>query len=169
MQVRDKLYINGAWVAPHGKGSIDVHAAATEEVIARIPEGDAADADAAVAAARGAFDAWSATAPADRAAFLAKINEGLKARSDEIGRTIAQEVGMPLKLATKIQAGSPTFDLRHVREDARATSGGRRGSATRWWCASRWASSPASRRGTTRCTRSPPRSRRRSRPAAPWC
>jgi len=109
MQVRDKLYLDGAWVAPHGKGTIDVHAAATEEVIARIPEGDAEDAAVAVGAARAAFERWSATAPAERAAVLAKIQEGMKARGDEIGRTIAQEVGMPVKLATKIQAGSPTF------------------------------------------------------------
>jgi betaine-aldehyde dehydrogenase len=109
MQARDRLYIDGAWVAPHGTGTIDVHSASTEEVIARIPEGDAADADAAVRAARAAFDGWSRTAPAERAAFLQKIHEGLKARGDEIGRTIAAEVGMPVKLATKIQAGSPTF------------------------------------------------------------
>lgn len=109
MQVRDRLYINGAWVAPHGKGTIDVHAAATEEVIARIPEGDADDAKAAVAAARAAFEGWAATSPGERAAFLAKIQEGMKSRAEEIGRTIAQEVGMPVKLATRIQAGSPTF------------------------------------------------------------
>ena len=109
MQLRDKLYINGAWAAPHGKGTIDVHSASTEEVIATIPEGDEHDAAAAIAAARAAFESWAATAPAERAAFLAKISEGMKARSDEIGRTIAQEVGMPVKLATRIQAGSPTF------------------------------------------------------------
>ena len=55
MQIRDQLYIDGAWVAPHGKGVIDVRAAATEQVIARIPEGDERDANAAVAAARTAF------------------------------------------------------------------------------------------------------------------
>jgi acyl-CoA reductase-like NAD-dependent aldehyde dehydrogenase len=109
MQLRDKLYINGSWTAPQGKGTIDVHSASTEEVIAKIPAGDEHDAAAAIAAARAAFESWAATAPAERAAFLAKINEGMKARSDEIGRTIAQEVGMPVKLATRIQAGSPTF------------------------------------------------------------
>jgi betaine-aldehyde dehydrogenase len=109
MQARDKLYINGAWTAPHGKGTIDVHSAATETVIAKIPEGDEHDVSAGVAAARAAFEAWAATPPAERAAFLAKINEGMKARAEEIGKTIAQEVGMPVKLATRIQAGSPTF------------------------------------------------------------
>ncbi len=109
MQIRDKLYINGAWVAPSGKGSIDVHNAATEEVMARIPEGNEADANAAVMAARSAFDGWAALPAAKRAECLQKIHEGMKARSEELGRTIAQEVGMPIKLATRIQVGSPTF------------------------------------------------------------
>mgnify|MGYP000611777902 CR=1 FL=1 len=109
MQIRDQLYINGKWVKPAGTGSIAVVNASTEEVMGRIPEGNAADADAAVAAARAAFESWSATTPAARAALLQKIHEGLKARTEEIARTICGEVGMPLKLAGRIQAGSPTF------------------------------------------------------------
>ncbi len=108
MQVRDKLYVNGLWAAPKGDKSIDVINASTEEVMGRVPEGTAADVDAAVAAARTAFDAWAATPASERAAFLQKIHEGLKARMEEIGKLIAAEVGMPLKLATLIQAGSPT-------------------------------------------------------------
>ncbi len=108
MQVHDKLYINGQWTAPAGSKSIDVINAATEEVMGRIPEGVQADIDAAVAAARAAFESWSATSPAERAAYLSKIQEGLKARTDEISRLIAGEVGMPLKLAGMIQVGSPT-------------------------------------------------------------
>jgi len=96
-----------------GKTAIDVINASTEAVMGRIPEGDAADVAAAVAAARRAFDGWAATPVADRAAFLKKIQEGLKARSEDIARTIAGEVGMPLKLSTMIQAGSPigTFGM----------------------------------------------------------
>jgi len=109
VQVRDKLYIDGAWVAPHGRKTIAVRNAATEEVIATIPEGEEDDANRAVAAARAAFEGWAATPPAERAAFLAKIHEGLKARGEEIGRVIAQEVGMPFKLATRIQAGAPIY------------------------------------------------------------
>ena len=109
MQVRDKLYIDGAWVVPHGTGTIAVHSASTEDVIATIPAGDADDAAAAVRAARAAFEGWSRTPAAERGALLQKIHEGLKVRGEEIGRTIAAEVGMPMKLATRIQAGSPTF------------------------------------------------------------
>ena len=108
MQVRDQLYINGQWTAAKGNKSIDVINASTEEVMGRIPEGGEDDVHAAVAAARAAFDGWAATPAAERAAFLQKIHEGLKARMEEIGKLIAGEVGMPVKLATMIQAGSPT-------------------------------------------------------------
>lgn len=109
MQIRDKLYIDGEWRVPAGGKMIDVISPSTEALIGRVPEGGAEDADAAVRAARAAFDAWAATTPSERAGFLTKIHEGLKARAEEIGRTIAGEVGMPLKLATRIQAGSPIF------------------------------------------------------------
>lgn len=107
MQNRDKLYINGQWMPPSGQRTIEVINASTEAVMGRIPEGTEADAQAAVAAARGAFAAWRSTTPQMRAGFLAKIQEGLKARADEIARTITGEVGMPLKLSARIQAGSP--------------------------------------------------------------
>ncbi len=108
MQLHDKLYINGQWTAPSSSKSIDVINASTEEVMGRVPEGTQADVDKAVAAARAAFGPWSTTPAAERAGYLSKIHEGLKARSQEIGSLIAGEVGMPVKLATMIQAGSPT-------------------------------------------------------------
>ena len=57
---RAELYIGGEWTAPSGDGTIDVVNASTEEVMGRIPEGTPADVDRAVAAARAAFDGWSA-------------------------------------------------------------------------------------------------------------
>src|SRR4051812_15268218 len=105
MLVRDKLFIGGRWVAPSTNETIDVHNAGTGAVLGRVPAGGARDVDAAVAAARGALEAWSATAPAARAELLQKISAGLKARAEELAKTIAQEVGMPLKLSGRIQAG----------------------------------------------------------------
>ncbi len=107
MQDRSQLYVNGLWVNPQGAGTIDVLSASTEEVIGRVPEGSAADVETAVAAARAAFPAWAATPAVERAAFLRKVQEGLKARSEELAQTITGEVGMPIKLARLIQAGSP--------------------------------------------------------------
>jgi betaine-aldehyde dehydrogenase len=107
MRDREAFYINGRWEAPKGRGAIDVVNPSTEEVMGRVPEGSQADVDAAVAGARAALDVWSATPASERAGFLQKIHDGLKGRSEEIGRTIAAEVGMPLKLALRIQAGLP--------------------------------------------------------------
>jgi betaine-aldehyde dehydrogenase len=107
MQVKDKLYINGAWVAPSVSTTIDVFNAGTGAVMGRIPAAAEADMNAAVAAARAAFDAWSQTSVATRADFLNKISAGLKARSDELAKCIVQEVGTPIKMASRIQASLP--------------------------------------------------------------
>ena len=107
MKVHDRHYINGAWAPSSGGASIEVRNAATEDVIARIPAGTAGDADKAVKAARAAFEGWAATPVAKRAAFLKRIADGLSARADEVARTITAEVGMPLKLSQRVQAGLP--------------------------------------------------------------
>ncbi len=107
MRAYDNVYINGTWVPSAGEGSLEVTNSATEEVIASVPNGAAADVDAAVAAARAAFPGWSALPKEERAGYLMKIHAGLEARTDEIAETIAQEVGMPLMLSKIIQAGLP--------------------------------------------------------------
>jgi betaine-aldehyde dehydrogenase len=88
---------------------LDVINSTTEEVMGRVPEGAAEDINRAVAAARRAFDSWSATSAAERAGFLQKIAAGLAARQNEIAEIIASEVGMPLPLATMVQAGMPAM------------------------------------------------------------
>ena len=108
MEQRTQFYIGGQWVAPAGQGTIEVFSPTDGALLATIPQGNAADADAAVTAARRAFDAWSMTPAAERAAYLKKIQEGLKARTDEIARTITLEMGMPYKFSQRIQVGSPT-------------------------------------------------------------
>jgi acyl-CoA reductase-like NAD-dependent aldehyde dehydrogenase len=107
MILRDKFFINGQWAAPSSKETIDVHNAGTGEVMGKVPAGGEKDIDAAVAAARAAFEGWSATPAAKRAEYLQKISDGLKARAAELAAVIAQEVGMPIKLAGRIQAGLP--------------------------------------------------------------
>jgi acyl-CoA reductase-like NAD-dependent aldehyde dehydrogenase len=107
MQVKEKIYINGRWVASNSSRRLPVTNAATEEVMAEVPDGTADDVASAVAAARAAFDTWSSTPAGMRAGFLEKIAAGLTTRSDEIARSIACEVGMPLKMSQRIQAGLP--------------------------------------------------------------
>ena len=110
MKIYDHLYIDGKWLKPSGTGTIDVIDSGTEEVMGRIPEGLAADAEAAVEAAKLAFDGWAATPASVRADYLAKIAANLKARTDELAASICGEVGMPLKLARAIQVGSPVYN-----------------------------------------------------------
>jgi len=68
----DRLFIDGAWVTSQGSGSIDVINATSEEVIAQVPDGVAADVDTAVAAAREAFESWSQTSVDDRVKLLTR-------------------------------------------------------------------------------------------------
>ncbi|MGH2979112.1 MAG: aldehyde dehydrogenase family protein [Solirubrobacterales bacterium] len=114
MQVRDKLFIGGEWVAPAGGETIDVVNASTEEVMGRIPQGTPEDVDRAVAAARGAFESWSQTGLVERAELIRAIAAGLAARRDEIAATISQELGMPIVQSTAIQAGLPTMTFTSV-------------------------------------------------------
>ena len=114
------FYIDGAWQAPASAVSLDVHSASTEAVIGRISLGNADDVDRAVRAARHAFDThWSQTTPATRAGWLDRIAAGLKARQDEIARTIAMEVGCPITMATGVQAGLPVVVTQQFAELAR--------------------------------------------------
>jgi acyl-CoA reductase-like NAD-dependent aldehyde dehydrogenase len=104
---RDKLYVAGAWVAPSTKDMIDVHNAGTGQVMGRVPAAGEKDVEAAVAAARGALESWSATSTEKRAEYLQKISDGLKARAGELASMISQEVGMPVKMSSRMQAGLP--------------------------------------------------------------
>jgi acyl-CoA reductase-like NAD-dependent aldehyde dehydrogenase len=119
MKIYDQLYIGGKWLKPSGAGTIDVIDSGTEDVMGRIPEGTAADAEAAVEAAKLAFDGWAATPAAVRADYIEKIAANLKARTDELAATICGEVGMPLKLSRAIQVGSPLYNWKAYAKLAR--------------------------------------------------
>jgi aldehyde dehydrogenase (NAD+) len=114
--VRDKLFIGGEWVDPAGDGTIEVINPTTEEVVGRIPEGTAEDADRAVRAARAAFDAWSQTPAEERADYCAAIGAKLAERGDEIAALISTELGMPIGLSKMIQAGLPTVTFSSMPE-----------------------------------------------------
>lgn len=105
---------------PAGTDVIDVENPSTGELIGQVPAGTAADVDTAVAAARAAFPGWAATAPAERSAYLDRLHAALATRADDLARTIAVELGAPLKLATRVQVALPLIVLRdHVALAAR--------------------------------------------------
>ncbi|MBT4676666.1 MAG: aldehyde dehydrogenase family protein [Acidimicrobiales bacterium] len=119
MQKRDQIYVDGQWVASDGDGSIDVINPSNEEVIGSVPAGTAVDVDAAVAAARSAFDGWAATPLEDRLALIEGLAGQLGARMGEIGTLISDEMGMPRGMSTMIQAGMPTATTGGVPATAR--------------------------------------------------
>ncbi len=112
MDHRRHHYIGGRWTTSLGDGWIEVVNPATEATLARIPAGDAADVEAAVAAGREAFASWCSSSIEERADLLERLADGLEARLDEIGETISLEMGMPRKQACRVQAGLPVATAR---------------------------------------------------------
>ena len=98
-------YVGGQWVDPSSNERIEVVNATTEQVMGWVPAGTGADIDVAVAAARQAFDGWSATLMEERLAALGRVAEGIMARNDELAQTIVAEVGTPSMVAPLLQTG----------------------------------------------------------------
>ena len=99
-----QFYIDGKWVEPNQVRDFLVINPATEEPIATISMGSAADVDKAVAAAKRAFESYSETTVKDRLALLARIIEVYQSRMDQMAETISQEMGAPIGLARAAQA-----------------------------------------------------------------
>ena len=118
MKTFDKLYIDGAWVAPAGNETLEVIDSTSEEVFATIPAGTPADIDRAVAAAKAAFPAWSETTAPERGKLLLRVAEELEARRDEIADVMTHEVGMPKPLSAAIQVGTGISGFRNASEIA---------------------------------------------------
>jgi len=99
-----KLYINGQWTTPASAEMLDVISPATEEIVGRVPVVTPADIDAAVGAARAAFDSggWSSLDLQERAKYVRAIRDGLLARNDEITNLIAAEAGLPIKAWARV-------------------------------------------------------------------
>jgi len=90
-----KQLINGEWVDAANGGTWDLINPATEEAIAQIPFGDAADAEAAIDAASAAFKSWSRLTPYKRADVLLKAADWMRANDKELARITTEESGKP--------------------------------------------------------------------------
>ena len=109
---KDAFFIGGTWLPSTGREALAVIDPSTEQQVSAVPAGTAEDVDAAVVAARAAFDPWSVTTPADRAAFLSAAADALEARTDEIALLITTEMGTPLAFSKAVQVGNPVRVLR---------------------------------------------------------
>ncbi len=112
MQNMRNFYIDGAWVAPREGTDFPVYNPATEEAYATISLGGAADAEAAITAARAAFASWSMTTPAERGEVLRAILAVYEKRASDMAAAISNEMGAPIDMAMSDQAGSGRSHLK---------------------------------------------------------
>src|ERR1700726_3621875 len=96
-----KLLINGKWVAAASGKTFEVTNPATGLVIARVAEGDAADVDAAVQAARRAFESspWASMTPSDRGKIIWRIGDLISKYQDELAELESLDNGKPMTVA----------------------------------------------------------------------
>jgi phenylacetaldehyde dehydrogenase len=96
-----KMLIDGQWVSAQSGKTFDVFNPATGEVLARVAEGDKADIDRAVVAARKAFESgeWSRLNPSARSKLLWKLGDAIDAHADELAQLESLDNGKPFALA----------------------------------------------------------------------
>ncbi|MFM8782539.1 MAG: aldehyde dehydrogenase family protein [Actinomycetota bacterium] len=92
------LFINGKWVSPQSKKKFSSINPATEEVLAKVSQGNQADVDKAVKAARAAYNkVWSKTKPKERAKYLFRIARLLQERAREFAVLESLDNGKPIR------------------------------------------------------------------------
>ena len=101
-----KFYINGEFVDPSSKETLEIINPATEEKIGIVALGSTSDVDKAVYSARKAFNVSSKLSKKDRLDILDTIRENYKKRYKDISEAIRLEMGAPVKLAEGSQAAT---------------------------------------------------------------
>lgn len=119
---RDAFFIDGDWAAPASGDLIEVVSPHTEQVIATVPEGTTADVDAAVAAARRAFDSgpWPRLSPEERIEVVQNFSNLYAGRMGEMADLISMEMGAPTSFSNLAQAPAPWMQIEAFLGIARA-------------------------------------------------
>jgi acyl-CoA reductase-like NAD-dependent aldehyde dehydrogenase len=97
----ERLFIGGEWVEPSSDARIDVIDSGTEELYYQVAEAQAADIDAAVGAARAAFDdgAWPSLSHGERAGYLRAFGPAISARAEALSQLWPRESGTIYSMA----------------------------------------------------------------------
>lgn len=93
--IQAQNFIAGAWSKASNQ-SKDINPSNTGDVVGEFPQGSAADAETAIAAAKAAFPGWSRSTVQQRHDILKKIGDEIIARKEEIGRLLSREEGKTL-------------------------------------------------------------------------
>ncbi len=104
----DRVFIGGAWVPAHSGRMIEIVSPNSEQVVAAVAEADDADMDAAVAAARDAFDhgPWPRLSPSERGAAMLKMLAILKTREPELAKAWTAQMGGLASIAGPMHMGA---------------------------------------------------------------
>jgi betaine-aldehyde dehydrogenase len=118
------MFIGGEWVSGSGE-MMDIVNPATEEVVHRVPLATREHVDAAVRAAREAFDdgRWSRLGCGERSAYLLKLADILEARADDIARIETEATGKPITLSRDGDLPFGIDNLRYFASVARVLEG----------------------------------------------
>lgn len=95
----DKIYINGAFVTPHGTDSFDLINPTDNTLIGKVILGDEEDTRLAIASAKAAFVSFSQTTKAERIAWLQKMHDAVAKRQDELTDIMVKEYGGTLQFS----------------------------------------------------------------------
>lgn len=114
----DQVFIDGCWSVPESPRRAPVVDPSTEETIAEIALGSAADVERAVAAARRAFPLWAATPVADRVKLLGNVHALILERVEVFARALALEMGAPLSYGRAAQVPLAAEHIRAAMENA---------------------------------------------------
>ncbi len=97
-----KMLIDGQWVDSVSGKTFETYNPATGEVIAKVAEGDKADIDQAVVAARKAFEGpWSKATPSERGKLLYKLADLVEAHTEELAQLETLNNGKPIRESKK--------------------------------------------------------------------
>jgi betaine-aldehyde dehydrogenase len=116
-------FIGGKAVEPAEGGMEDVVNPATGEAIAEAPLSTKADVDAAVAAAKGAFEGWAVTPPGERARALLRIADLIEERGEEIADLESADAGKPRGAVLEDEVPVMADNLRFFAAAARCLEG----------------------------------------------
>ena len=107
----DKYYINGEWVVPLSKTTMNVINPANEDSIGKIILANELDVNLAVAAAKSAFSSFSQTSKEERLKLLKALLEISKKRLPELAKVISLEMGAPMTMSLELQADAAVGHL----------------------------------------------------------
>jgi betaine-aldehyde dehydrogenase len=116
------FFIDGDWAAPATGDTIQVVSPHSEQVVATVPEGSKADIDAAVAAARRAFDSgpWPRMSPAERIDVVQNFSNLYAGKLGDMAEIISTEMGAPLSFSNLAQAPAPWMQIEAFLNIARS-------------------------------------------------